>query len=283
MRTIVITGASDGIGAATSRILRRRADAALEGAAQARLIVVGRSPEKTQRVADEVGGEPLTADFAHLDEVRALADSLLGMTEQIDVLANNAGGIFSGPELTDDGFERTFQVDVLAPILLTNLLLPTLLHSRATVVNTASIAARLFGRLDLDDLQTLRNFTPNRAYGTAKLGNILFTLGLHRAFCAQGLSAVAFHPGVVATGFASGTDGAMGMLYRSVLGRHLFSSSERGGERLARFILEAPGTGWRPGAYYEGRRAVTPPPAARDPKLVERYWERVSGLLGLDW
>jgi hypothetical protein len=88
---------------------------------------------------------------------------------------------------------------------------------------------------------------------------------------------------VVATGFASGTDGAMGMLYRSVLGRHLFSSSERGGERLARFILEAPGTGWRPGAYYEGRRAVTPPPAARDPKLVERYWERVSGLLGLDW
>lgn len=274
MSTIVITGASDGIGAAAARILAGSDD---------RLILAGRSPEKTAAVAAEVGAEYFVADFAHLDQVRALADDLLRATDRIDVLANNAGGMFSGPVRTEDGFERTFQINVLAPVLLTNLLRDRLVASQAAVVNTASIAARLFGRLDLDDIQTWDAFTPNRAYGNAKLGNILFTRGLHEHFQAQGLSTVAFHPGNVATSFASDTTSPLRWLYHTVLRRFFLISPARGGANLVHFIQGRPGVDWISGEYYDQRRLGRTVREAYDPSVVREYWERTATLLGLDW
>ena len=100
MRTIVITGASDGIGASAARLLHRARP-------EDRLVLIGRDPAKTAAVAESVGAEFHTADFTRLDEVRALADDL-GELERIDVLANNAGGVFPGPETTVDGFEKTW-------------------------------------------------------------------------------------------------------------------------------------------------------------------------------
>ena len=128
MRTVVITGASDGIGAAAAR--RLHADGH-------RVVVVGRSPE-TRAVAAELGVQHHVADFARLDDVRALAADLASL-ERIDVLANNAGGIFGDRTLTADGFEKTLQVNHLAPFLLTALLLDTLLASGAAVVNLSLI------------------------------------------------------------------------------------------------------------------------------------------------
>lgn len=100
--------------------------------------------------------------------MRQLATALTEKYDRIDVLANNAGGMFSGPTLTPDGFEKTFQVNHLAPVLLTNLLKDKLIDSRAAVINTASIAARLYGKVKLDDLNNWREFNPNTAYGNAK-------------------------------------------------------------------------------------------------------------------
>ncbi|MFZ8354228.1 SDR family NAD(P)-dependent oxidoreductase, partial [Staphylococcus aureus] len=87
-----------------------------------------------------------TADFSDLAQVRELAETLRVEYPRIDVLANNAGGIFGDRKLTGDGFEVTFQVNHLAPFLLTNLLRETLLESRASVIQTSSAAARLFSR-----------------------------------------------------------------------------------------------------------------------------------------
>lgn len=206
-KTLVITGASDGIGAAASRQL------ATSGA---RLILIGRSPEKTKVVASKIGAEYFLADYANLNQVRNLARELNEQCERIDVLANNAGGIFSGPTKTIDGFEKTFQVNHLAPYLLTNLLMPKLLRSRATVINTSSIGARLFSKLDLNDVNGWQNFDSTTAYGNAKLGNILFTKELHRRFYDQGLSTVALHPGNVATNFANDAGGGFHRIYHSV-------------------------------------------------------------------
>jgi NAD(P)-dependent dehydrogenase (short-subunit alcohol dehydrogenase family) len=275
MSTIVITGASDGIGAAAARILR---------GGDGRLILVGRSPEKTAAVAAEVGAEHFVADYAHLDQVRALADALLAATDRIDVLANNAGGMFSGPTRTEDGFERTFQINVLAPVLLTNLLRKRLVASQAAVVNTASIAARLFGRLDLDDIQTWDAFTPNRAYGNAKLGNILFTRGLHEHLRGRGITTVAFHPGNVATSFASDTTSYLRWLYHTALRRFFLILPERGGANLAHFIQGRPGVDWISGEYYDdhyrpGRTARE----GRDLEVVRQYWDRLAELLDLSW
>jgi len=87
------------------------------------------------------------------------------------------------------------QVNHLSPYLLTNLLMDTLIGSKAAVVQTSSIAARMFGHIDLDDLNNDKKYSPNKAYGDSKLANILFTVELHRRFHDKGLSAAAFHPG----------------------------------------------------------------------------------------
>ena len=117
-KTIVVTGASDGIGAAAARQLHEDGHT---------VVVVGRSPDKTRQVAESIGADYEVADFADLRTVRRLAAKLAQRYPRIDVLANNAGGVFGTRDKTADGFEKTFQVNHLAPFLLTTLLLPTLL------------------------------------------------------------------------------------------------------------------------------------------------------------
>ncbi len=157
---------------------------------------------KRPRLPPPWGAAYLLGDFCCLDDVRALAEQLKANYPRIDVLANNAGGIMGDREITADGFERTLQVNHLAPFLLTHLLMDVLTASGAKVINTSSIAARRFGRLDLDDLDNHRKYSPEKAYGDAKLANILFTKELHRRCHDQGISTAAFHPGNVATSFA---------------------------------------------------------------------------------
>ncbi len=107
-----------------------------------------------------------------MSDVRRLADELLERYERIDVLANNAGALFASRQVTQEGFEQTFALNHLAPFLLTNLLRERLRGGR--VVTTASDAHRA-GRLDFEDLQSERSYSPMRVYGTSKLCNILFT------------------------------------------------------------------------------------------------------------
>ncbi|MEV0893912.1 SDR family NAD(P)-dependent oxidoreductase [Promicromonospora sp. MEB111] len=272
-KTIVITGASDGIGAAAAR--------ALSGAGH-QVVVVGRSPDKTELVARPLGADHLVADFARLADVHRLAATLDETYPRIDVLANNAGGILGDRTKTEDGFERTLQVNHLAPFLLTNLLLDKLLASRATVIQTSSAGARLFGHLELDDLDHDRDFTPHLAYGTAKLENILFTTELHRRFHGRGLSSVAFHPGGVATNFAAESTSFMRPLYRSRIGKLVLATPERGAAQLVRFAQTEPGVDWQSGAYYErGRVARRTHPQALDADLARRLWDRSAELVGV--
>ncbi|MFB4354375.1 SDR family NAD(P)-dependent oxidoreductase [Microbacterium sp. LS_15] len=274
-KTIVITGASDGIGAAAARQL---ADSGH------RLLLVGRSSEKTRAVADATGGEALTADFARLDDVRALAgriDDLLG-DDGLDVLANNAGGIFGDRTPTVDGHEKTIQVNHLAPFLLTNLLLPRLLRSRGAVINTSSVGHRLFGDLDVDDLDNERRFSANKAYGDAKLANVLFAKSLHTRFHADGLSAVAFHPGTVRTNFAADSSSLMRLVYRSFLGRLILTGVEEGGSILRWFIEGTPDETWFSGAYYDERTLSNRVnPQVDDPALAEALWQKSAELVGI--
>ena len=275
-KTIVITGASDGIGAAAARQLAASGD---------RLILVGRSPEKTKAVADETGAEHFTADFARLDDVRELAEKLTGAVGEggIDVLANNAGGIFGDQTPTVDGFEKTIQVNHLAPFLLTNLLLPTLLASDAAVINTSSVGHRLFGHIDVDDLDNRKKYSANKAYGDAKLANVLFTKSLHTKFHPDGLSAVAFHPGTVRTNFAADSSSLMRLVYRSFLGRILLTSTEEGGAILRWFIEGTPDETWFSGAYYDERTLSSKVnPQAEDAALAEALWQRSAQLVGID-
>ncbi|MFY1632576.1 SDR family NAD(P)-dependent oxidoreductase [Solwaraspora sp. WMMB335] len=270
-KTIVITGASDGIGAAAARQLHANGH---------RVVIVGRSPRKTRAVAGELGVDCHVADFARLDDVRRLAADLHAAYPRIDVLANNAGGVFGDHAKTVDGVEKTFQVNHLAPFLLTKLLLDKLIASRASVIQTSSVGARLVGRLVIDDLEHDRDFTPERAYGTAKLANILFTRELHARFHDQGISGAAFHPGNVASSFGAKSDSLTGRIARNRLARVFFVSPEKGADQLVWLAEGAPGKDWHSGVYYEKRK-----PARRvnkqstDNALAHEFWNRTETLL----
>src|SRR6478752_1399146 len=169
-RTVMVTGASDGIGAETARVLAARAST---------VHVTGRSADKLRPVAEAVGTAPLVADFSRLDDVRRLADEVGERVETLDVLMNNAGGTFAPRKVTHDGHEPNLQINHLAPFLLTNLLRPTLAAAGSSlVVNTASIG-NLMGKVVLDDLDyEHRRAIEFPAYGTGKLMNIVFTRGI---------------------------------------------------------------------------------------------------------
>ena len=269
-QTIVITGASDGIGAASAGQLR---------ALGHEVVLVGRSPEKTAAVASRWDAPWHVADFADLDQVRTLAMDLLASHPRIDVLANNAGGLF-GQESTKDGFDKTFQVNHLAPFLLTHLLMDRLVESRAKVIQTSSAAHRLFGHLDLDDLDNAKSWSANKAYGDGKLANVLFTRELHRRFSEQGIAAAAFHPGVIRTNFANDTPSLMRFVYRTPLSRFL-TDVETGGGRLTWLAAGMPGFTWEPGRYYENNKPGKVNPQVGDPALAQGLWERSEALLGL--
>lgn len=150
-------------------------------------------------------------------------------------------------------------------------------------MNTSSIGARLFGRIDLDDIQTWNRYRPNRAYGNAKLANILFTKGLHDRFHDQGLSSVAFHPGNVASSFASDTDSYFRWVYHGILNRFLIPP-DRGGANLAHFIAGTPDATWKSGEYYNDHRKVgRTSRQASDRAIVAEHWERSAQLLDIAW
>jgi len=268
---VLITGATRGIGqAAAIELARQGAEVAL----------VGREAERVEAVAAEAraagGGAPVhqhVADLTLMADVRALAEEARGRYGQIDVLANNAGALFSSRKETSEGLERTFALNHLAPFLLTNLLRERLAGGR--VVTTASDAHES-GRLDLEDLQSQRGYAAMRVYGTTKLCNILFTRELARR--APELHANCFHPGVVRTGFGKNENGIWKLL--TTLGAPFFRSPQRGARSLVWLALSEQAADLS-GEYVQDEKVIAPSAQAQDAALAEGLWERSAELVGL--
>ncbi|MFI6996496.1 SDR family NAD(P)-dependent oxidoreductase [Nocardia sp. NPDC050175] len=269
--TVLITGGSDGIGAAAARHAVDRGH---------RVVIVGRNRAKTVAVGTELGIDHHVADYAELDQVRALGETLLTAYPRIDVLANNAGGLMSERELTVDGYEKTFQVNHLGGFLLTNLLLPALLAGSAKVIQTSSVGAKLFGKIDIDDLQNERKYSSTKAYGDSKLANILFTRELDRRYRDQGIAAAAFHPGPVGSSFGSDTTStAIRLMYKAL--RWALISPAKGADTLNWLIDEQPNRTWEPGLYYVKRKPGTTSRQADDAELAAQLWDRSTKLAAL--
>lgn len=271
-RTIVITGASDGIGAAAARRLSRTGD---------QIVVVGRSSTKTAAVAAELDADYFVVDYADLSQVRALAEKIRSQYPRIDVLLNNAGRMASKIELTADGYERTYQVNYLAPFLLTTQLLDVLLQSNATIVNTTSSSHKLIFRATVDDLENTASRRPAAAYALSKLAIMLFTKELHRRYHAGGLSVASVHPGNVNSniGVASGSRFLV-FMQRYTPAVLFISTPDQGADQLVRLASSTPGSEWTPGAYYAKRKVANTSRLAEDPRLAAELWERTASRLG---
>lgn len=261
-KTIVITGGSSGVGAAAARALREQGWT---------VAITGRT-EATASLAKEIGADAFLADFARLRDVRALADQLLARCPRIDVLANNAGAVISTRQVTEDGHEKTLQVNHLGGFLLTLLLRERLEASGGIVINTSS-GAHHMGRLDLQDIESERHYRPWRAYGTTKLMNILHAAEVNRRF--RGVHGVSFHPGVVASGFAREGGFFTRLVYAWPISRFMIPP-EKGADTLVWLATTQP----EPGAYYEKRKVAPKSAQAGDAALAQKLWDWSERAVG---
>ncbi len=271
-KTILVTGASDGIGAVLAKDLKAQG---------AHVLVAGRSAEKTGAVASALGVEPLLADFSRLDDVRALAAEVADRVEKIDVLVNNAGGTFKPSLTTADGHEPNFQINHLAPFLLTHLLKPQLVAAGSSLVLNTSSVGNLVGRIRLDDLDAKdRRVGELTAYGTGKLMNILFTRGLAQRWSGDGVISAAVHPGPAASSF--GRDSfVVGLLYRTPLKRLGTITVEDGAAPLKALVERGPDPEIN-GVYFSRFKARgMANKAASDQSLVDGLWEASARLTGV--
>jgi len=268
-KTIVITGASDGIGAAAARQLH---------ADGAKVVLVGRSESKTKAIADELKADYYLVDFAHLNQVKPLAVALLKNYKTIDVLANNAGLIWNKRTVTGDGHELTFQVNHLGPFLLTQLLKEKLIKSKATIITTAS-AASMAGRIDLYNLENEQNYGAFRAYADSKLANVLFTREIDRLWGPDGVAAAAFHPGVVASGFGKNSNKFFDFAYNLPFSKYFLATPEKGADTLVWLASTVPGKDWKPGQYYAKRKQALAHKQADDQALVSAFWDASNQMI----
>jgi short chain dehydrogenase len=156
--------------------------------------------------------------------------------------------------VTGDGNEQTLQVDYLAPVALTSLLLHRLAgQDRARIVNVAS-ATHLSATLDLDDLGLRRGYSPVTAYAQAKLAVVTYTCWLAGHIPHPGVEAVSVHPGVIATGLLHA----------------MFSIGGASPEGPGRTLVAVAGRSGDNGTYYDETRPADPNPLARDPAVQQR-------------
>lgn len=198
-RTVVITGATSGLGLSSARVL---------AGAGARVLLAARNAEKAARCRDEVaalatGPEPevVALDLADLDSVRAAADDIGSRVDALDVLMNNAGVMALPLARTRQGFEMQMGTNHFGHFALTGLLLPVLARARAPRVVTTSSGMHRPGRIRWHDLHWHRTYRRWPAYCQSKLANLLFAHELDRRATAAGLplTSVAAHPGYAAT------------------------------------------------------------------------------------
>jgi NAD(P)-dependent dehydrogenase (short-subunit alcohol dehydrogenase family) len=157
------------------------------------------------------------------------ADELTAKLFNINVLINNAGGMFNGFKLTKDGFEQTFASNHLGHFLLTKRLMPLLQKGHARIINLSSDLHKS-GKPDLDNLQNPDTYSAIKAYGNSKLFNIYFTKSLAERYKDKGITAFALHPGVVKTSFNSKLTGFIKFFFS--LATPFMISPEKGAETL---------------------------------------------------
>ena len=262
--TILVTGATDGLGKRVARELAAKGTTVL---------LHGRSPERLEATLEELRSQTSSqkvgsylADLSSLAAVRDLADRILSEYDRLDVLVNNAGIIVQERKESEDGYELTFAVNYLSHFLLTSLLLPLLKGSApARVVNVASAGQ---SPIDFDDPMLERGYDAMRAYSMSKLAQIMFTFELAERLSGTGVSVNALHP-------ASLMDTKMVL---DTLG-YTMSTVEEGTEAVVRLAV-SPELEGVTGRYFDGTREARADGQAYDKEARQTLWELSEELCG---
>jgi retinol dehydrogenase 12 len=268
-RTVVITGASSGIGLETARALADRG---------AKIVMVVRSQERGEAAAASIGGAELVlADLYSLAEVRRAGAEIRDRFGKIDVLVNNAGLIHAKRELTVDGFERSFALNHLAPFLLTYELRDAITWR---IVTVSSMGHR-FARFDWDDLPYMTKWiSETMVYGTSKLCNIWFARECAQRMRARGVTSNSLHPGAVASNF--GASGSWVYRFGTQIAKPFLLTPAQGA-RTSIYLASSPDVEGVTGEYFDKCRIATPTKRARNDDDARKLWALSEKLCGVTW
>jgi NAD(P)-dependent dehydrogenase (short-subunit alcohol dehydrogenase family) len=273
-KTVVITGATSGIGAVAATRLAQQG---------ARIVIVARDRRRAEealrglRAANTAQPHSaFYADLSRLGDMKRVAAEIAAAEPRIDVLMNNAGLLASSNQKTEDGLELMFATNHLSYFVLTNLLLERLRAAGAArIVSTASEAHRR-ARLDFDRLQEQKGMT---GYGTTKLCNILFTRELARRIAGTGVTANCLHPGFVATRFGDNAGGATRAGIR--IAKRLFALSPEEGAKTMVYLASSPEPAAQSGGYYDRCALAHPSREAQSEQHARRLWDLSAAITGI--
>jgi NAD(P)-dependent dehydrogenase (short-subunit alcohol dehydrogenase family) len=276
-KVCLVTGATSGIGEVTARELARRG---------AEVVIVGRSPERSaatlDRIRNETGAtaiDTLVADLSIQADVRRLAGQVRDRCPRLDVLVNNAGGMYLTRRESVDGIEMTLALNHLSFFLLTNLLLPLIRQSTpARIVNVASDAHQ-GGVIHFDDLQFQKSYSGWRAYQQSKLANILFTYELARRLEGSGVTANTLHPGFVRTNFFQDWGGWVGFIVK--LGASIVALTPEQGARTSIYLASSPEVQAVTGQYFVKEKPTRSSARSLDRDVAQRLWHVSEQLTGI--
>lgn len=276
MKTILITGATSGIGYEAAIVLAKEGH---------RIVMVGRDKAKTERCVTEVQAKSgndrvsyLLGDFASQKSVRQLAADFRAQYDRLDVLVNNAGTVFNERSVTGDGIESTFATNHLGYFLLTTLLLDIVIKSAPARIVVVSSTGHYRGTMDFDDLGFEKGgYGIMKAYTRSKLANVLMTRSLMKRLEGKNVTVNALHPGAVATSIWQGapkwTQPILGVV------KSLFMISPEEGARTITYLATSPEVEGKTGLYFEKNKPRTPGKLARDEALAEKLWTRSEELV----
>lgn len=272
-KVCLVTGATDGIGKVSARVLAEKG---------AKVIIVGRNPEKSATVLAELksssGNENidlLMADLAVMQEVRDLAEQVISRYDRLDILLNNAGGYFAKHELTSDGLERTFALNHMSYFLLTNKLMELLKSSAPARIVNVSSDAHYGVDMDFENLNGEQEYKAWKAYQKSKLANVLFTYELLKKVPAD-ITVNCLHPGFVATNFGHNIGGFFGPVLK--IAQRISAIDPEEGAKTSIFLCSAPEVKGVSGKYFYKCQPKTSSRESRNMDTGKRLWQISSDI-----
>ncbi|KAL4237789.1 hypothetical protein ACF0H5_002501 [Mactra antiquata] len=287
-KTVIITGANCGIGYETALDLAAR---------QARVILACRDLQKGEKAASRItkstGNSDVFArklDLASFQSVRDFCADIKNTEKKLDVLINNAGVMNCPYYLTEDGLENHLAVNHFGNFLLTQLLVDMLYKSDDGRVVFVSSSLHKYGKVRLENMNSLQNYKSGKPYGDSKLMNLLYAREFHNRYCKNGkINVYSMHPGMVRTKL--GRYSILFNRYFQILGFPLYAllyslyfllvKSAKEGCQTVIYCAVAPELQGQSDGYYGKFKKEPWSKQASDLELAKQVWdisEKTTGL-----
>jgi retinol dehydrogenase 12 len=269
-KTVLVTGSSSGIGFETAKELARQS---------AEVILVARSESKLKEAIEAIkvatGNDKLryyTADFSSQKSIRELAKQVKKDYTKLDVLVNNAGGVFPEFKLSEDGLEMTIATNHFAYFLLTNLLLDLLKNAESARIVSVASGSHYQGKIDFESFKKEKGYFIMKAYAQSKLANVLFTKELAERLKGTRVTANCLHPGFVSTQIGNKDTSWYASLFWT-LATKIGGLSVHDGAKTSVYLASSSTVNGISGKYFDKCKVKEESALAKDPKLQKELWK----------